>query len=245
MKLKIAVGTLAMLACGMVQAQISSSSFNPSDGWTESSPGIFYRTEADGATSRLAFGVEAAKIDRERLLAEYYSLGSQAFTSPSRNELQQQNAMLDALAGLSDISKGTDLNHSSSGGLCSNNYGYVFDGHIDTGILGVTAVARAHSSGGMFGPFPDDPTSSTVYQSATIKSGTTTQASASATNSYITSDWSGSNPPSVANTNYFFTAGLSNCNATIFSYVSLAGGSCASPAYVSYTKNFDCSVLSD
>jgi len=131
-----------------------------------------------------------------------------------------------------------DALHSTSGTMCvniagpaGNGYAYQFDSDITTGLLGTTAIARAHVADVPNGISPD-PTDSTVTSTATTSNGLT---------SHIVGNSGGFGAIVSAVSNFDFYPIPALCSASTYSKITLKGGACAVQTSVDYSNTSNCS----
>jgi len=130
-----------------------------------------------------------------------------------------------------------DALHSTSGTMCvniagpaHNGYAYQFDSDIATGLLGTTAIARAHVAD-VPSRISPDPTVSSVTSTATTSNGAT---------SHITNNSGGFGTIVSAVSNFDFYPVPLLCSASTYSKITLKGGACAVETSVDYSNSSDC-----
>jgi hypothetical protein len=167
--------------------------------------------------------------------ATNHSLPSQSWQQIQPNVYQKENA--DGSIERVEI-KGNvqpDALHSTTGVMCvppsgplNGGYAYQFDSDIANGLLGTTAIARAHVNTSGIAPTP---TSTTVLSTASVSNGATI---------HIVSNSGGYDTIVSAVANFDFYPRPVLCSAGTTSSIELKGGACTVTTTVSYTYSSDC-----
>lgn len=183
--------------------------------------GMFFASAATAASP--SNGIATAKLDTWQQV------------SPSAYEKLNTDGSFERLEINGDVQP--EALRSTSGTMCvsisgpaHNGYAYQFDSDIATGLLGTTAIARAHVADVPSGVSPD-PTDSTVTSTATTSNGLT---------SHVTNNSGSFGAVVSAVSNFDFYPVPVLCNASTYSKITLKGGACAVETSVDYTNSSNC-----
>ena len=217
-----------------------------SEGWKQVAEGVFESTDANGVTTRMAYGDAGAQFDRQVIESEIAAIrGRMKAGTITEADDALLRAHQDALDGLPvDFGKGNDfgLMTSSTGLLCST-FRYALDSHLMVGGAGALAVSRAAFSERQPGPVLPV-TSETIFSRATV----TPSSGSPITVSNTTTSSAGGPVPVLSIADYevpalpsgsfsYFTS--ASCSASTYASISIASQRCTGgTGFVSQTKSY-------
>jgi len=210
--------------------------------WKEVAGGVYERTDADGSTTRMAYGSSGAEYDMHKLTEEAHRI--EARMAKGAASTTDDRALEEIRGTIADIQRqvgGPAPMASDTGSLC-NQFTYYFDSHFVVGKVGATPVARVAFNPRAAAPlFPY--TDITLYTKATL-----TPAGGSTITDVSSGSFSGGvYGPLDASIDWLQaqTAGnnltpvtTASCSAGTFSYIQVTPTCSVGVAYVSQTKTY-------
>jgi hypothetical protein len=211
------------------------------DSWHKVTTGVYDKTRSDGSVIRLSFGAAGADYDRAWLNQNAADALSAAYAT---TDTAEATALLDKADSYAKAAMNVPAQSNASvvplaaqsGSLCGGAYNYTFGSNFGAGGTGAISVARARVWPELF-VLPPPPTSSSVYNSATVTPYGSSPITNTSSGSYATVvpdavvDWQ------IAGSG--FPIGTGDCTGATFSSISLSGGACKStPAYVSLSESY-------